>query len=148
MEEFLLQHSLAIRALHVIAVIAWMSGMFYLPRLFVYHTQTTPGTAEYERFTTMERKLLKIIMNPAAIAAWVLGLTLASLAHDWPLHWFQAKLALAAVMTWVHWTNALMAKDFANGRNTRPERFYRVWNEAPTLLMIGIVYLAVVKPAF
>jgi len=146
MKEFLLDHYLMLKALHVIAVIAWMSGMFYLPRLFVYHTQTTPGAVDYDRFVTMERKLLKIIMAPAVIAVWVLGLTMAWLMDYWPLHWFQAKLALVAVMTWTHHSNICWAKDFALGRNKRSENFFRMWNEVPTLLMIAIVLLVIIKP--
>jgi len=146
MKEFLLNYYLVIKALHVIAVIAWMAGMLYLPRLFVYHTETSPGTPEYDRFTTMERKLLKIIMNPAMIAVWVLGLTLAWLTDGWALHWLQAKLALVVAMTGLHHAYALWAKDFARGRNRRPARFFRIWNEAPTFLMIAIVILVVVKP--
>jgi putative membrane protein len=146
MKELLLNHYLVIKAFHVIAVIAWMSGMFYLPRLFVYHTQTTPGAADYKRFIVMERKLLKIIMNPALIAVWILGLTMAWLMDYWPLHWFQAKLALVAAMTWTHHSYAIWVKDFALGRNMRSARFFRIWNEVPTVLMIGIVILAIVKP--
>ena len=139
MSAFLLDHYQVIKALHIIAVISWMSGMFYLPRLFVYHTQTTPGTAEYERF-------MKIIMNPAMILVWILGLTMAWLMDFWPLHWFQAKLALVGVMTWTHHSYAIWARDFAHHRNQRSQRFFRLWNEVPTVLMIGIVVLAVVKP--
>jgi putative membrane protein len=146
MTEFLLNHYFWIKAFHVIAVIAWMSGMFYLPRLFVYHTQTTPGTAEYERFVVMERKLLKIIMNPAMIAVWILGLTMAWLMNDWLLHWFQAKLALVLAMTWLHHSYVGWARDFALGRNKRSARFFKIWNEVPMVLMIGIVILVIVKP--
>jgi putative membrane protein len=146
MKEFLLDYYLVIKALHVIAVIAWMAGMLYLPRLFVYHTQTVPGAPDYERFVVMEHKLLKIIMNPAMIAVWMLGLALAWLTDGWALHWLQAKLALVVAMTGLHHLYALWAKDFAQGRNTRPASFFRIWNEAPTLLMIAIVILAVVKP--
>jgi putative membrane protein len=146
MTEFLLNHYLFIKALHVIAVIVWMSGMFYLPRLFVYHTQTTPGTAEYERFMVMERRLLKIIMNPAVVAVWVLGGTTAWLMNDWPLHWFQGKLALVLAMTWLHHSYGRWAKDFALARNPRSARFFKIWNEVPTVLMIGIVILVIVKP--
>jgi protoporphyrinogen IX oxidase len=146
MRQFLLDHYLVIKALHVIAVIAWMSGMFYLPRLFVYHTQTQPGAADYERFVTMERKLLRIIMNPAMTLVWVLGLTMAWLMDWWPQHWFQLKLGLVAAMTWTHHSYALWFKDFAKGQNTRAARFFRIWNEVPTLLMIGIVILVIVKP--
>jgi putative membrane protein len=146
MTEFLLNHYFWIKAFHVIAVIAWMSGMFYLPRLFVYHTQTTPGTAEYERFVVMERKLLKIIMNPAMIAVWILGLTMAWLMNDWLLHWFQAKLALVLAMTWLHHSYVGWARDFALGRNKRSARFFKIWNEVPMVLVIGIVILVIVKP--
>ncbi|MGC9953908.1 MAG: CopD family protein [Rhizomicrobium sp.] len=146
MKEFLLNHYLVIKAFHVIAVIAWMSGMFYLPRLFVYHTQTTPGAADYERFVVMERKLLKIIMNPAVITVWILGGTMAWLMDYWPLHWFQAKLALVLAMTWLHHSYVCWARDFALARNTRSARFFRIWNEVPTVLMIGIVILVIVKP--
>jgi putative membrane protein len=146
MKEFLLDHYLVIKAVHVIAVIAWMSGMFYLPRLFVYHTTTTPGAPDYERFVVMERKLLKIIMNPAMIAVWILGLTMAWLMDYWPLHWFQMKLSLVVAMTWTHYSYAIWAKDFALGRNMRTARFFRIWNEVPTVLMIGIVILVIVKP--
>ena len=146
MKEFLLNHYLVIKAFHVIAVIAWMSGMFYLPRLFVYHTQSKPGTADYERFVVMERKLLRIIMAPAVIAVWILGLTMAWLMDYWPLHWFQMKLSLVAAMTLTHVSYAIWAKDFALGRNMRTARFFRIWNEVPTVLMIGIVILVIVRP--
>ncbi|MDE2182557.1 MAG: CopD family protein [Alphaproteobacteria bacterium] len=146
MQALLLDHYLVLKALHVIAVIAWMSGMFYLPRLFVYHTQTRPGDADYERFVLMERRLLRVIMNPAMTLVWILGLTMAWLMDWWPAHWFQLKLVLVAGMTWVHHSYALWFKAFAKGRNKRSERFFRLWNEAPTLLMIAIVILAIVKP--
>jgi putative membrane protein len=146
MTEFLLNQYLVIKALHVIAVIAWMSGMFYLPRLFVYHIQTTPGTAEYERFMVMERKLLKLIMRPAVIMVWILGLTMAWLMNYWPLHWFQGKLALVLAMTLLHHSYVRWARDFALARNTRSARFFKIWNEVPTVLMIGIVILVIVKP--
>jgi putative membrane protein len=146
MKEFLFDHYLVIKALHVIAVIVWMSGMFYLPRLFVYHSQTAPGTAEYERFVVMERRLLKIIMNPAVMTVWLLGGTMAWLMNYWPLHWFQSKLALVLAMTLLHHSYVCWARDFALGRNTRPARFFKIWNEAPTILMIGIVILVIVKP--
>ena len=94
----------------------------------------------------MERKLLKIIMNPTVIAVWILGLTMAWLMDTWPLHWFQAKLVLVGAMTWTHHLYALWAKDFALGRNARPAPFFRMWNEVPTVLMMGIVILVIVKP--
>ncbi len=147
MTEFLLNHYFWIKAFHVIAVIAWMSGMFYLPRLFVYHTQTTPGTAEYERFMVMERKLLKIIMRPAVVAVWTFGGTMAWLMNYWTVPWFQGKFALVLAMTWLHHSYICWAKDFALGRNTRSARFFKFANEVPTVLMIGIVILVIVKPS-
>ncbi|MBU6442372.1 MAG: protoporphyrinogen oxidase HemJ [Alphaproteobacteria bacterium] len=148
MLDWLNQYYLWIKALHVIAVIAWMSGMFYLPRLFVYHCETVPGSPESERFKVMERKLLRIITNPAMVAAWIFGLTLSVLpATDaWAQPWFHAKFALVLVMSGVHGLYARWVKQFARDANTHPQKFYRMWNEAPTLLMIAIVILVVVKP--
>ncbi len=148
MLEWLNGGYLWIKAFHVIAVIAWMAGMFYLPRLFVYHCETVPGSAESERFKVMERKLLRIIINPAMIASWVFGLTLSVLpaVDAWAQPWFHAKFALVLLMSGVHGLFARWTKDFARDANTRPARFYRMWNEAPTLLMIAIVILVVVKP--
>jgi protoporphyrinogen IX oxidase len=137
-----------VKAFHIIAVIAWMAGMLYLPRLFVYHCETAPGSAESERFKTMERRLLRVIINPAMIAVWILGLTLSFLpATDaWHQGWFHAKFGLVIAMSGVHGLFAHWVKVFARDANTRPARFYRMWNEVPTLLMIVIVILAVVKP--
>jgi len=137
-----------IKAFHVISVIAWMAGMFYLPRLFVYHCETTPGSPESERFKVMEKRLLRIIINPAMLASWVFGLTLSLLpATDaWHQPWFHAKFALVLGMSGVHGLYARWVKQFGRDANTRPARFYRVWNEVPTLLMMAIVILAVVKP--
>lgn len=135
-----------LKAFHVIAVIAWMAGMLYLPRLFVYHCDVPVGSPQSETFKVMERRLLKAIINPAMIAAWVLGLILA-----WQGGWFQAgwlhgKLLLVLVLSGVHGYLARFVKDFAADRNQRTARFYRVLNEVPTLLMIGIVILVIVKP--
>jgi protoporphyrinogen IX oxidase len=137
-----------VKALHVIAVIAWMAGMLYLPRLFVYHCETAPGSPESERFKRMERRLLKAIVNPAMIAVWVLGLTLSFLpATDaWHQHWFQVKFVLVLAMSAVQGFYARWVRVFAEDRNTHPARFYRIWNEVPTALLIAIVILAVVKP--
>jgi protoporphyrinogen IX oxidase len=145
-KDFLLGYYDLIKALHIIAVIAWMSGMFYLPRLFVYHTQTILGAPDYDRFVVMERRLLKIIMNPAMIAVWLFGLLLLWLSGFWSTHWFQAKFTLVAAMTWLHHSFGVWARDFARGKNLRTARFFRIWNEVPTLLMIGIVILVVTKP--
>lgn len=146
MKAFLLDYYLLIKALHIIAVISWMAGMFYLPRLFVYHTETVPGAVDYQRFCTMERRLLKAIMTPALVLVYVFGLTMAWLNDWWMAGWFQMKFGLVVGLTWVHVTNFLFARDFALARNTRTGRFFRFWNELPTLFMIAIVILVVTKP--
>jgi putative membrane protein len=135
-----------VKAFHIIAVIMWMAGMLYLPRLFVYHCETVPGSAESERFKVMERKLLKVILNPAMIATWLLGLTLVWLTHADQQHWFQLKFILVLAMSGIHGFYAGAVRRFANDANTRPQRFYRMINEVPALLIIVIVILAVVKP--
>ena len=135
-----------IKAVHIIAVIAWMAGMLYLPRLFVYHTVAEPGSKQSETFKVMERRLLKAIINPAMIATWAFGLWLAWDGGFFTMPWFHAKLALVVVMSAVHGFYARCVREFAEDRNTRPQRFYRMINEVPTLLMIGIVILVVVKP--
>jgi protoporphyrinogen IX oxidase len=134
-----------IKALHIIAVIAWMAGLLYLPRLFVYHCAAATGSELSETLKTMERRLLRAIMNPAQAAVFVLGGMLAWV-QDWSQGWLQAKLALVVALTVVHHLMALWRKDFAADRNTRPARFYRLWNEVPTLLMVGIVILVIVRP--
>jgi protoporphyrinogen IX oxidase len=146
MTGFLSNNILWIKAFHVIAVIAWMSGMFYLPRLFVYHCETAPGTAESERFKLMERRLLRIIINPAMIASWIFGLTLMMLTAVYADTWFQIKLVLVLIMSGLHGYLAACVRRFANDANTRPARFYRILNEVPTLLMIAIVILVFVQP--
>jgi len=135
-----------IKAFHVIAVIAWMAGMLYLPRLFVYHCNAEKGSVQSETFKVMERRLLKAIINPAMIVAWVLGLYLAWDGGWFRSGWLHGKLALVLGLSAVHGLYARWVRDFAADRNTRPARFYRVWNEAPTLLLIGIVVLVIVKP--
>ena len=135
-----------LKAFHIMAVIAWMAGMLYLPRLFVYHCETSPGTAEYERFKVMERKLMRIIINPSMIAVWILGLTLAHVQHSWGEGWFHAKLLLVIVLSGLHGLLSRWRRDFEHARNTRSQRFYRIINEVPALLMAGIVILVVVKP--
>lgn len=135
-----------IKAFHIIAVIAWMAGMLYLPRLFVYHCEAPPGSADSERFKRMERRLLRGIVNPAMIAVWLLGLTLVVLTGAWRQHWFQAKFVLVLAMSGVHGLDARWVRQFAADANTRTARFYRIWNEVPTALLVAIVILAVVKP--
>jgi protoporphyrinogen IX oxidase len=136
-----------IKAFHVIAVIAWMAAMLYLPRLFVYHAALPAGSrVQSETFKVMERRLLKAIMTPAMIVTWILGLWLAWQSGYYAAPWLHAKFALVLAMSGVHGFLARTVKDFAADRNTRSQRFYRVINEVPTLLMIGIVILAIVKP--
>jgi protoporphyrinogen IX oxidase len=135
-----------VKAFHIIAVIMWMAGMLYLPRLFVYHCETQPGSAESERFKVMEKKLLRVIVNPAMIATWLFGLTLVYITRADQLHWFQAKFLLVLAMSGIHGFYAASVKRFSRDANTRPQRFWRMMNEVPALLVIAIVILAVVKP--
>lgn len=135
-----------IKALHVIAVIAWMAGMLYLPRLFVYHCEAEVGSKQSETFKVMERRLLKAIINPAMIVTWLAGLYLAWAGHWYLSPWFHAKFALVVVLSGVHGVLSRAVKDFAADRNTRSQKFYRIINEVPAVLMIGIVILVIVKP--
>lgn len=135
------------KALHVISIIAWMAGMFYLPRLFVYHADAAKGSELSETLKVMERRLLRAIINPAMIAAFVFGtmLLLTPGVIDWSAGWIYLKLALVAGLSLLHHLFAQWRKTFERDENMRGARFYRVVNEAPTLLMIGIVVLAVTK---
>ncbi len=135
-----------IKAFHVIAVISWMAGMLYLPRLFVYHCEAPPGSAQSETFKIMERRLLKAIINPAMIATWVLGVTLVIAGGWYQSGWLHAKFLLVLVLSAVHGMLAKRVKLFAADRNDRPARYFRILNEVPTVLMIGIVVLVIVKP--
>jgi putative membrane protein len=135
-----------IKALHVISVIAWMAGMLYLPRLFVYHCEAPKGSIQSETFKIMERRLLKAIINPAMIATWVLGLILVWQGGWITSGWLHAKILLVLVLSGVHGTLAKTVKVFAADANVRPARYYRILNEVPTVLMIGIVILVIVKP--
>lgn len=146
MVTFLSDHIDWIKALHVIAVIAWMAGMLYLPRLFVYHCEAPAGSPQSEMLKVMEHRLLRIIVNPAMIATWVLGLTLAFVTGAYADLWFQLKFVLVLAMSGLHGMFAATVKRFARDANTRPQRFYRIINEVPMLLVIGIVILAIVKP--
>jgi putative membrane protein len=135
-----------LKAFHIIAVIAWMAGMLYLPRLFVYHCEADPGSRQSETFKVMERRLLKAIINPAMVATWVLGLWLAWSGGWLGAPWFHVKLALVLAMSAVHGLFVRYVKDFAADRNRRTQKFYRIINEVPSLLMILIVILVTVKP--
>jgi putative membrane protein len=147
MTDFLVAHYAWIKALHIISVIAWMAGMLYLPRLYVYHCAAEPGSVQSETFKVMERRLLRAIINPAMGAAFLFaGLMLVAQPALFGAGWFHVKLVLIVAMTAFHGFLSRWRKDFAADRNRRPARFYRLMNEVPTVLMIGIVILAVVKP--
>jgi protoporphyrinogen IX oxidase len=135
-----------VKALHIISVIAWMAGMLYLPRLFVYHAEATKGSEASETFKVMERRLLKAIVNPSMILVLLTGLALVYLTGDWRDGWWQAKFVLVLGLAGLHGYFARCVRSFAEDRNERPARFYRFLNEAPTILMVFIVVLAVVKP--
>ena len=140
-----------IKAFHIIAVIAWMAGMLYLPRLFVYHCAAETGSVQSETFKVMERRLLRAIINPAMVATWVFGLWLAWLGPDSRYGWFAsdwlwAKIILVLGLSAVHGLLARWRKDFAQDRNRHSQKFYRIINEVPTLWMILIVLLVVLKP--
>jgi protoporphyrinogen IX oxidase len=135
-----------LKAVHIIAVISWMAGMLYLPRLFVYHTRAAVGSEQSETFKVMERRLLTVIINPAMVVTWALGLWLAWDGGWFASTWLHVKIALVLVLSAIHGLFVRWVRDFAADRNTRSERFYRIVNEALTLLMIAIVILVVVKP--
>ena len=132
-------------AFHIISFTAWMAGMFYLPRLYVYHCQTTTGSAESERFKVMEVKLLRMIINPAMIATYIFGtlLILTPGAVNWYAAWWWTKIICVLLMTGFHGALSRWRRDFLNDRNTRPEKFYRMANEIPTVLFIIIVLVVV-----
>ena len=137
-----------LKAFHVIAVIAWMAGMLYLPRLYVYHAALAPGSAQAETFKVMERRLLRLIVNPAMVAAWLFGVLLLFTPGvvDWGQGWIWVKLALVLAMSALHGLLARWRRLFAAEANPHGARFYRLVNEIPTLLMIAIVILVIVKP--
>jgi len=136
------------KALHIISVIAWMAGLLYLARLFVYHCEAPPGSAQSETFKIMERRLLRAIMNPAMIAAYIFGVSLLFTPGivDWGAAWIYLKLVLVAALTIYHDVLGRWCKAFAEDRNTRSARYYRIANEVPAVLMVGIVILVVVRP--
>jgi putative membrane protein len=136
------------KALHLIAVFAWMAGLLYLPRLFVYHSQAVPGSAPSDVFVVMERRLLRAIMNPAMIAAWILGLALVLTpgAVDWKGGWWHTKLLSVLLLSGVHGHLSAARKRFEAGERPKTERYWRAVNEVPTLLLIVIVIMVIVKP--
>jgi protoporphyrinogen IX oxidase len=135
-----------IKSLHVIAVISWMAGMLYLPRLFVYHAAQEKGSANSEMLKIMEYRLLKYIINPAMFVAWLSGLWLVYSAAYWDNYWFLMKFILVLAMSAVHGMLAKERRHFAADENNRSQKYFRVINEIPTVLMIGIVVLVILKP--
>ncbi|HUK59970.1 MAG TPA: protoporphyrinogen oxidase HemJ [Stellaceae bacterium] len=137
-----------LKAFHILSVIAWMAGLLYLPRLFVYHAGARPGSEASETFKVMERKLLRGIMNPALVGTYLFGIALAATpgAVDWGAFWIYVKLACVLALTALHYCFAQWRKAFAEDRNRRSAAFFRVVNEIPTLLLIVIVIMVVVRP--
>jgi putative membrane protein len=135
-----------VKAVHIIAVISWMAGMLYLPRLFIYHCEAPPGSAQSETFKVMELRLLTVIINPAMVLTWVLGLWLAWQGGHFAAGWLHAKLALVLALSGVHGFFSSAVRKFAADANQISQRSWRIWNEVPTVLMIGIVLLVVLKP--
>lgn len=148
MLDFLLPYYSWIKALHIISVISWMAGMFYLPRLFVYHAERAEVGSELDlTFQVMEQKLLRLIINPAMIATWVFGLTMVALGgFDFSAVWTWVKLVCVLLMSGMHGWLSARRKEFKSGTNTRSGRSYRLANEVPTVLMIVIVIAVVVRP--
>jgi len=149
MEELLQEYYLWIKALHVIAVISWMAGMLYLPRLFVYHVDAEPGSKQSETFKIMERRLLRAIINPAMMVAWICGLLMVFTPGmiDWAGDtWFHIKVAAALGLSSLHGWFSRWRKAFERDENTHSAKFFRYWNEVPTLAMIIIVVMVIVKP--
>ena len=138
-----------IKALHLISVMSWMAGLLYLPRLFVYHAETTVGSVRAETFKVMERRLLKAIMNPAMIASFVFGIWMIVLAPGLLYEpWMHVKILCVLLMAGCHGVFSKMRRRLENDEPPRPARAYRIWNEVPTVLMVIIVFMAVVKPSF
>jgi len=135
-----------ILVLHIISVISWMAGLLYLPRLFIYHVEAKRGSELSETFKTMERRLFRAIMTPAMIASWIFGLWLAYITEAFSEGWFHGKLLLVILMSVAHMAMARWRKDFEQDNNVRSAKYFRIANEVPTLLMIAIVVLVVVKP--
>lgn len=135
-----------IKAVHVVAIISWMAGLLYLPRLFIYHCDAPAGSQQSRTFAVMERRLLSVIMLPAMIVSWVLGLWLGYSGGHFSSGWFHAKLALVIALSGSHGYLSAAARAFAEDRNIKPARHWRIVNEIPTLLMVAIVILVIVKP--
>jgi putative membrane protein len=149
MSQFFGEYYLWLKAVHIVFVISWMAGLLYLPRLFVYHTRAAPGSQMDDTFKIMERRLLRVIINPAGLIVLVTGLLLIVVTRAGAPgsgYWMHAKLLLVLGLAGLHGAMALFRKKFAQGQNQKSENFYRAFNEIPTLLMILIVLLVVLKP--
>ncbi|MEO0546596.1 MAG: protoporphyrinogen oxidase HemJ [Pseudomonadota bacterium] len=137
-----------VKSLHVISVIAWMAGLLYLPRLFIYHTDAEAGSVQSETFKVMERRLMKAIMTPAMIATWVFGLWIATLYEVWNEPWFWVKFICVIVMSGIHMSYAKDLKAFAIDGNSKSQKYFRIMNEVPAVLMVVAVIMVIVKPSF
>lgn len=146
MIDFILEHRAWFLAFHVISVICWMAGMFYLPRLFIYHCDLEVGSDASEMFKLMERRLLRLIINPAMMGTWIFGFCLAFAGEFWATPWFLAKFSLVIIMSGFHGFLARWRRYFARDDNRHTQSFYRKMNEVPTILMIIIVLLVFVRP--
>ena len=135
-----------IKVLHIVGVIAWMAGLLYLPRLFVYHVVAEPGSVQSETFKVMERRLLRAIMNPAMIISWITGLLLVYLGEYWDEPWLWAKFAFVIILSEAHFLFGRYRKAFDTDQNIKSEKFFRIANEVPTAAMIAIVIFVVIKP--
>ena len=137
-----------LKALHLISVIAWLAGMLYLPRLFVYHCDAEPGSELSETLKVMERRLLKAIINPAMIASWAFGLAMLASGGEvlWSRPWMIVKMVCVVALSLAHSRMAKWCKDFEADRNTRPQKFYRIANEVPTTLMVVVIIMVIVQP--
>lgn len=145
--EFFQEYYYWLLSLHIISVISWMAGMFYLPRLFVYHTRLENGSSASEMFKEMERKLMRIIINPAMIAAWIFGLALSFGQDSWSAGgWFYIKFAAVLLMSGFHGYLSMWRRAFERNENKHPEKYFRMMNEVPTILMIIIVFMVFLKP--
>jgi putative membrane protein len=135
-----------VKSLHIISIVAWMAGMLYLPRLFVYHSQLSPSSDARAMFETMERRLLKAIMLPAMVATWVFGISLAVLLQAWQDGWLHTKGLLVLILSGLHGFLAREARRLAQGGAPRSTKFYRIINEVPTVILVAVVFLVVTKP--
>ena len=147
MTAFIGQYYDWFKAFHVLAIICWMAGMLYLPRLYVYHAECEPGSDKSETFKIMEKRLFKIIMNPAMIAAWIFGiLMIAAIPDIFSQGWMHVKFTCVIAMSAIHGIFSKWRKVFEADKNEKPAKFYRIWNEVPAVLMVIIVIMAVAEP--